>query len=161
MLHDLGELGRVGRVLYEVMGLLEDERKRLEQLYGETPADQCAAGSPRQTLHGIGDLTRGVSDALRYVALALGYVALGLDARADHAVKMARMKPVSVPSGVDRMARPLGASTVRALELIGQLDDFFGGGIGMAVEVTLAAPQATYPPDDWEAYQRQQMNRPD
>jgi hypothetical protein len=27
--------------------------------------------------------------------------------------------------------------------------------------VALAAPQATYPPDDWAEYHRQQLNRPD
>ncbi|MWA07661.1 hypothetical protein E5671_45180 [Streptomyces sp. BA2] len=160
MIHDLTELGRVGRVLNEVLKLLAGEQKRLEQQHGPRYGDS-SAGSPGQTLHGIGELTSGVHDALKHVALATGYISLGLDARADHAVGLARMKPVGVPSGVDRMARPLSDATVGALEMIRDLSEFFDGDFGLAIDVALAAPQATYPPEDWAAYQQQQRDRPE
>lgn len=160
MKHDLSELGHAGRVLAQALELLVSERGRLEQQYGPDPGGDYAAGSPRQTLHGLTDLDGGVRKALEYVALAVGYISLGMDRRADHAVKMARMRPVGVPSGVDRMARPLGEGTVRALEMIRDLHDFFDGDIGLAVDIALAAPQATYPPEDWAEYQRQSRERP-
>lgn len=161
MLHDLGELGRVGRALSAALALLESERARLERHYGETPYGDCEAGGARQTLLGIRDLSRGVGDALRYVALGVGYVSLGLDERADHAVRMARMRPVGVPSGLDRMARPLGADTVRAMELVRDLGDFFAGDVALAVEVAFAAPRATYPPEDWASYGRRSVDPSD
>ncbi|MFD9075237.1 hypothetical protein [Streptomyces lasiicapitis] len=160
MIHDLTELSRAGRVLSEALALLKGERERLEQQHERVRDGDHSAGSPQQTLHGLRDLSTGVSTALEHVALAAGFISLGLDSRADHAVKMARMKPVGVPSGLDRMARPLGEATVRALEMIRGLDGFFGGDLGLAVDVALAAPQATYPPQDWAEYERQQRHRP-
>jgi hypothetical protein len=35
-----------------------------------------------------------------------------------HAMEMACLKPVEIPSATDRMARPLGEATVRALGLL-------------------------------------------
>ncbi|MEV8023087.1 hypothetical protein AB0O76_43740 [Streptomyces sp. NPDC086554] len=161
MIHDLTELGRVGRALSEVLDLLKSEQQRLEQQHGQDRYREGTAGSPRQTLHGIGQLCSGVGDVLKHVALAAGYISLGLDEGADNEVELARMKPVGVPSGVDRMVRPLGESTVRALQILRDLDGFFDTELGLAIEVALAAPQATYPPDDWAAYQRQQRERPE
>lgn len=162
MIHDLTELGHAGRVLNEALALLEGERQRLEQQYGRPlRAEDASAGSPMQTMQGIQELANGVQGKLEQVALAAGYITLSLDERADHRVKMARRKPLGVPSGADRMARPLGEATVRALEMIRDLNGFFLGNIGLEIDVTLAAPQATYPPDDWQAYSRQRRNRPE
>ncbi|QCX74018.1 hypothetical protein C9F11_01575 [Streptomyces sp. YIM 121038] len=161
MKHDLGELGRVGRLLSEVLGLLEGERRRLEERYGPNPGGDHSAGGPMQTMHGIRDLCEGVRRALKGVALGVGYISLGLDAEADHAVRMVRKGMLAVPSGVDRMARPLGEDVVRALERLRDLDGFFDGDLALEVDVALAAPQATYPPDDWAEYDRQRRTRPD
>ncbi|MFD4791287.1 hypothetical protein ACFWN1_30445 [Streptomyces sp. NPDC058459] len=68
------------------------------------------------------------------------------------------MSPVAFPSGADRMARPLGEAVVRALELVRDLG-FFDAELAIAIDVALAAPQATYPPDDWNAYTRERMRR--
>ncbi|GAA2734095.1 hypothetical protein [Streptomyces nogalater] len=157
MFHDMTELVRIGRVLEEAHSLLAGERKRLERQYGPTRYD-AVAGSPAQTLHGAADLAGAMSTALKQVALAVGYSVLGLDDRAERTLKVARMKPVSFPSGADRMARPLGEATVRAMELVRDLG-FFDEETAIAVDVALAAPQATYPPADWDAYTREQLDR--
>ncbi|CAL9280817.1 hypothetical protein [Streptomyces sp. SudanB182_2057] len=154
MSHDLTELARVGRVLEEAHALLETDRERLEQQHGPTPYD-AIAGSPAQTLHGITDLSRSMSTALEQLALAAGYLALGLDARGTRALALARREPLSFPSGADRMARPLGEATVQAMELIRDLG-FFPEETAIAIDVALAAPQATYPPADWSTYHRQE-----
>ncbi|MGW5332768.1 hypothetical protein [Streptomyces bauhiniae] len=155
---DLSELVRVGGVMEEAHALLEAERERLEQRPRGRAVSDIAAGSPAQTLHGIRDMAGAMAQARQQVALAAGYSVLGLDHRADHALKMARMNPVSFPSGADRMARPLGEGTVRALELIRDLG-FYSAEVTVAIDVALAAPQATYPPDDWDAWTRERMQR--
>ncbi|MFJ2736165.1 hypothetical protein [Streptomyces sp. NPDC087317] len=140
-------LVHAGRVLNEALALLESDRKRLEQQYGgPAPSGDGTAGSPMQTLYGTVLLAANTRDHLKWVALAAGYTSLGLDERADHAMEMACLKPVDIPSGTNRMARPLGEATVRALELLRDLDDFFGWGIKLAINAALAAPQATFPP---------------
>ncbi|MYX40711.1 hypothetical protein GTW59_06380 [Streptomyces sp. SID89] len=154
---DLTELAHVARVLEEAHTLLKAECERLEQLYGPTPKQEVTAGSPMQTLHGIRDLEMSMASAIKQVALAAGYTALGLD-RTEHALAMARRPPVSFPSGADRMARPLGEDTVRALEMIRDLG-YFDGDTAVAIDVALAAPEATYPPDDWDAWAREQRWR--
>ncbi|CAL9518922.1 hypothetical protein [Streptomyces sp. enrichment culture] len=158
MPHDLTELARVGGVLEEAHSLLESEHERLRQQYGPRPHGDASAGSPMQTLHGVTYLSNAVSESLKWVALAAGYSVLGLEDRADHALARARMEPVGFPSSADRMARPLGAGTVRALELVRDLG-FFEGDIAVAVDVALAAPQATYPPADWSAYAEERQRR--
>jgi hypothetical protein len=116
MIYDVNELGRIGRVLHEALGLLENEQKRLEQQHGgPLPHGERTAGSPMQTLYGVGLLAEDVRRQLKWVALAAGYISLGMDKLASHVVEVARLKPVSVPSGTDRMARPLGGATVQAL----------------------------------------------
>ncbi|CAL9609608.1 MULTISPECIES: hypothetical protein [unclassified Streptomyces] len=150
---DLTELARVGRVLEEAHTLLEGERKRLERQYGPRPYGDVGAGSPMQTLQGVTYLSNAMAEALKWVALAAGHSVLGLDHRADHALRMAEMSPVGFPSGADRMARPLGEATVRAMELVRDLG-FFPGEFAIAVDVALAAPQATYPPADWSDFGR-------
>ncbi|MFC8076415.1 hypothetical protein ACFUN8_12865 [Streptomyces sp. NPDC057307] len=149
MSDDAAELRRVGRVLDEARSLLESERKRLGQQHRPGSSNDGTAGSAAQTLLGVGELSEGVNSALKWVALAAGYSAIGLDRRADHATGMARMKPVGFPFGAERMARPLGEDTVRAMELIRDLD-YFPGEVGIAIDVALAAPQATYPPASWD-----------
>ncbi|MFC8829811.1 hypothetical protein ACFT9I_31275 [Streptomyces sp. NPDC057137] len=160
MSDDLTELRRVGRVLDEARALLESERKRLGLQQGPRSSRDGTAGSAAQTLLGAGELSDGVNSALKWVALAAGYSAIGLDRRADHALGMARMKPVGFPFGADRMSRPLGEDTVRAMELVRDLD-FFPGEVGIAVDVALAAPQATYPPASWDLDLQQQRGRSD
>ncbi|MEU6445019.1 hypothetical protein [Streptomyces sp. NPDC047046] len=144
---DLDELARAGRVLNEVLALLESDRERLEQQYGGPPlSGGGSAGSPMQTWSGTVGLASSTRNHLKWVALAAGYTSLGLDERADHAMEMACLKPVQIPSGADRIARPLGQATVRALELLRDLDDLFGWDIKLAIDAALAAPEATYPP---------------
>lgn len=145
MIHDLDELAHAGRVLNEALALLESDRKRLEQQYGTAPSGGGTAGSPMQTQYGTVLLAANTRDKLKWVALAAGYTSLGLAERADHAMEMARLKPVDIPSATNRMARPLGEATVRALELLRDLDDFFGWDIKPAIDAALAAPQATFP----------------
>ncbi|MFH9657066.1 hypothetical protein ACH4NF_01900 [Streptomyces sp. NPDC017248] len=156
MSHDLTELARVAHALEEAHSLLETERRHLQQQHGPTPYD-AIAGSPAQTLHGVTDLARAMSTALEQVVMAAGYCVLGLGDRADRALALAR-NPVSFPSGADRMARPLGEATVGAMELVRDLG-FFDTETTIAIEVALAAPQATYPPTDWSAHQRQKRAR--
>ncbi|MER7915666.1 MULTISPECIES: hypothetical protein [unclassified Streptomyces] len=151
---DLAELTRFGRALEEAHALLETDRKRLEQQCERNSYADATAGSPTQTLYGVTLLSGAMSQALTRVALAAGYTSLGMDRRAEHELVTARMYPVGFPSGADRMARPLGEATVRAMELIRDLG-FFEAEISIAVDVALAAPQATYPPADWDAYGRQ------
>ncbi|MDX2557651.1 hypothetical protein [Streptomyces stelliscabiei] len=147
MIHDLDELGRTGCVLNEALALLESDRKRLEQQHGgSAPSGDGTAGSPMQTLYGTVLLAASTRDKLKWVALAAGYTSLGLDERADHAMEMACHKPVEIPSATDRIARPLGEATVRALELLRDLEDSLGWGIKPAIDAALAAPQATFPP---------------
>ncbi|WP_329625971.1 hypothetical protein OG357_38710 (plasmid) [Streptomyces sp. NBC_01255] len=64
-------------------------------------------------------------------------------------------QPLCVPSGTNRMARPLGEDTVRALQLLRELDDFFDDDFAAEIDEALAAPQATYPPTDWDAYHKE------
>ena len=146
MSHDLNELARTGRVLNEALALLESDRKRLEQQHGPAPSGDGAAGSPMQTLYTTVLLAAHTRDHLKWVALAAGYTTLGLDERADHAMEVACLKPADIPSATDRIARPLGEATVRALELLRDLGDFFGWDIKLAIDAALAAPQATFPP---------------
>uniref|UniRef100_UPI002F907E0B hypothetical protein n=1 Tax=Streptomyces sp. NBC_01562 TaxID=2975879 RepID=UPI002F907E0B len=146
MIHDLNELARTGRVLNEVLVLLESDRKRLEQQHGPAPSGDGTGGSPMQTLYGTVLLAANTRDHLKWVALAAGYTSLGLAERAEHAMEMACLKPVDIPSATDRMARPLGEATVRALELLRELDGIFGWDMKLAIDAALAAPQATFPP---------------
>ncbi|MFE7045153.1 hypothetical protein ACFU9X_38775 [Streptomyces atratus] len=99
-----------------------------------------------QTLHGTVLLAASTRKHLKWVALAAGYTSLGLGERADHAMEMACLKPVDIPSAANRMARPLGEATVRALEMLRDLDDSFGWDSKLAIDAALAAPQATFPP---------------
>ncbi|MER6915059.1 hypothetical protein ABT354_25570 [Streptomyces sp. NPDC000594] len=156
---DLAELARIGRVLQEARSLLRSELARLEEQYGPSPGgDITDAGSPQQTLLGIRDMSHGLSGTFEKIVLAAGYAALGYTREADRALESARLKPMCVPSGADRMARPLGEATVQALEMIRDLA-FFPGETAIAIDVALAAPQATYPPEDWSAYAREKMWR--
>ncbi|MFF8607184.1 hypothetical protein ACF06X_14710 [Streptomyces sp. NPDC015346] len=45
---------------------------------------------------------------------------------------------------------------MRALHMVRELNGFFDGDIGPKIDEALAAPQATYPPTDWDAYHREQ-----
>ncbi|MGW1607607.1 hypothetical protein ACWCQV_43140, partial [Streptomyces eurythermus] len=98
--------------------------------------------------------------ALEQLALAAGYLALGLEERGTRGLALARREPLSFPSGADRMARPLGEATVQAMELIRDLG-FFPEETSIAIDVALAAPQATYPPADWSTYHRQERTWPE
>lgn len=155
---DLPELERVAHALEEAHVLLESDRKRLEEQPRTSALAETAAGSPAQTLRGVRDLSEEMAKTRQQLALAAGYSVLGFDDRADHTLHMARKYLVSFPSGADRMARPLGEATVRALELIRDLG-FFSAEVSVAIDVALAAPQATYPPADWDAWMRERMQR--
>ncbi|MFF3313614.1 hypothetical protein [Streptomyces sp. NPDC002952] len=154
MPQDSAELARIARALEEARSLLSREVDRLAREYGTVTGGETVAGSPKQTLSGITGLVNALGSTLQWIVLAAGYSALGMDERADHAYAMAREHPVNFPGAADRMARPLGEATVRALELIRDLG-FFDREITVAIEVALAAPQATYPPADWNAYYAQ------
>ncbi|MEW2317687.1 hypothetical protein [Streptomyces bauhiniae] len=155
---DLPELERVAHALEEAHVLLESDRKRLEEQPRTSTLADTAAGSPAQTLRGVRDLSEEMAKTRKQVALAAGYSVLGFDDRADHMLNMARKYLVSFPSGADRMARPLGEATVRAMELIRDLG-FFAAEVSIAIDVALAAPQATYPPADWDAWMRERRQR--
>lgn len=149
---DLTELARVAHVLEEALALLKTEHARLAQQHSSAVHDH-SAGSPLQTLTGARELSGALSEALKRVVLAAGYSALGLDRLHGHTLEMARKKPVAFPFGAERMARPLGGATVRALEMIRDLD-FFDGDIGTEIDAILASPQATYPPADWDTFRQ-------
>ncbi|EST18117.1 hypothetical protein [Streptomyces niveus] len=152
------DLRHVGRVLDEAHSLLVSEQTRLKEQYGSTRSDDSVAGGPQQTMQGIHALAGSVGDALKRISLAVGFKALGLDVRAERAMVTARMRPVSLPAGAERMARPLGEDTVRALEMIRDLG-FFPAEVAVEIDVVLAAPEATYPPADWAAYDRDRASR--
>ncbi|MEU1502906.1 hypothetical protein [Streptomyces sp. NPDC005732] len=151
MPHDPAQLSRIARALDEAHSLLSQETDRLAREYGSVTGDETVAGSPKQTLNGITGLSNALANTLQGVVLAAGYSAIGMTKRADHAYSMAQRHPVSFPGAADRMARPLGEATVRALELIRDLG-FFDREVTVAIEAALAAPQATYPPADWNTY---------
>ncbi|MBV2358107.1 hypothetical protein KUM39_27820 [Streptomyces sp. J2-1] len=157
---DLIKLTRVANTLEEAYGLLTTEGERLSAEYGPRPEGGMVAGDPSQTLQGVSDMSRGLTDALKRLVLAVGYSSLGMHRKADHELRMAQAEPLCFPSGADRMARPLGQDTVRAMELIRDLD-FFSRDVSIAIDVALAAPQATYPPADWKEYMREQRARSD
>ncbi|MEV6418563.1 hypothetical protein [Streptomyces sp. NPDC051662] len=148
MAADVSELVRVLQAMDHAVKLLREEDTRLHELLGRQRGEDMSAGSPQQTLIGIGELRNGAVESAERIALAIGYATAGLD-RAASAAKWARRKPITLPSGTERMARPLGERTVRALELVRDASAFFDGDLATAIDVCLAAPQATYPPRDW------------
>ncbi|MGW1334631.1 hypothetical protein ACWD7B_10180 [Streptomyces rubiginosohelvolus] len=157
--HDVDELRDVAMVLNEVLALLKSEEKRLaEHRAGRERDHDDSAGSPGQTVIGLGEMTRGLREKLDGLALYAGFTALGLEKRAEGERRRLRMEPRCVPSGTNRMARPLSESTVQALQLLRELDTFFAGGFADRIDQALAAPRATYPPADWEAYRRQERS---
>lgn len=159
MSETIEELVAVARVMDRAASLLGQEEARLQEFYGQvSPHHGHEAGGPAQTLRGIGDLHSAARESVERLARAIGYLAAGLDRPAERAVRLARAEPISLPSGADRMARPLGERTVQALEMVRDLD-FYPARLATEIEVCLAAPQATYPPDDWNAYQRSRMYR--
>ncbi|MEV1010497.1 hypothetical protein [Streptomyces sp. NPDC049881] len=141
------------RALESAVRLLGEEQQRLDELHGRPAAYDRSAGGPQQTLTGIRELHSAAARAAEALARAVGYRAAGLDRAAARAEEQASARPAGLPGGVDRMARPLGERTVEALALIRDLS-WFGPEVGVEIDVCLAAPQATYPPDDWDAYQR-------
>ncbi|MEV5583896.1 hypothetical protein AB0L39_35770 [Streptomyces parvus] len=156
--YDLDELWHVAGILNEALALLKGEEKRLvehragrEREYGSGDG----AGSSGQTLIGLGEMTTGLRASIDGLALYAGFTALGLEKRAEGEGGRLRLEPRCVPSGTNRMARPLSEATVRALQLLRELDTFFAGGFADRIDEALAAPRATYPPADWEAYRRQ------
>ncbi|MGW0735707.1 hypothetical protein [Streptomyces sp. NPDC002851] len=160
MAETIDELVAVIRVMARAKDLLAEEEERLRDLYADAPREDGArAGGPGQTLHGIHDLHSSAEESVQRLARAIGFLTAGLDEQADRALRQARFQPLCIPSGTDRMARPLGERTVAALELVRDIGHFFQGTIGVEIDVCLAAPEATWPPADWEAYQRDRMRR--
>ncbi|WP_411084675.1 hypothetical protein [Streptomyces sp. cmx-18-6] len=155
MNHDLEELRRVGRTLNEVLALLKGEDQRLtQQLAGQEYDLGSTAGSPRQTVIGLGEMISGVRKSLDGIASYAGFDALGLERQAAFERGRLHDEPLCVPSGTNRMARPLGEATVQALRLLRELDSFFKGDFAARIDKALAAPRATYPPTDWVAYNK-------
>ncbi|MFC7307257.1 hypothetical protein ACFQVC_23910 [Streptomyces monticola] len=150
----VAELVSVLQVITQVEKLLDEEQEHLGAVYGSARhAEQIRAGSPPQTLIGIRELHDAARDKRTHLATAIGYLVAGLDDHIEPALRTARFRPLGLPSGIDRMARPLGERTVRALELVKSIADFFDGDVGMHIEVCLAASAPTYPPKDWTSYQ--------
>lgn len=150
------DLARAGRVLREALTLLNSERERVERQYQGQVRDSLVAGSPEQTRIGLHGMVNAARKQLEAVAQYVGYIALGLEEDADRTRERAHYK-LLLRGDMARMARPLGPDMVRALELLRGLNDFFTDGEDFAAEVdeALAAPQATYPPTDWDAYNRE------
>ncbi|MFI5877369.1 hypothetical protein ACIBAH_34060 [Streptomyces sp. NPDC051445] len=146
MIHNLKELGRAGHVLNEALALLESDLERLEQQHGPVPNGDGTAGSALQTLYGTTLLTAYAREQLKWVALVAGFASLGMGERADYAMKMACLNPMDIPSAANRMARPLSGATVRALDIIRDLDDFFGWDIRLLIDEVLAASHSTFLP---------------
>ncbi|MFE9459153.1 hypothetical protein [Streptomyces californicus] len=150
--HDLDELRRIGGILSEALALLDGEHQRLSDLQDGRRDWDSVAGGPRQTLLGLGEMVGGVRDSINHIALHVGFATLGMEKRAVLSRGRLRMEPLCVPSGADRMARPLGEATVKALLLLRELDGFYAVDFGARIDRALAAPEATYPPADWDAY---------
>ncbi|MFE4368142.1 hypothetical protein ACFRMN_07840 [Streptomyces sp. NPDC056835] len=148
MAADVSELVRVLKAMDHAVRLLREEDTHLHEVLGSQRGEDMSAGSPQQTLIGIGELRNGALESAERIALAIGYATAGLD-KAAKAIKWARRKPITLPSGTERMARPLGERTVRALETVRDASAFFDGDIAAEIDVCLAAPGATYPPQDW------------
>ncbi|MFK0132435.1 hypothetical protein ACIQRZ_19035 [Streptomyces rubiginosohelvolus] len=157
--HDVDELRDVAAVLNEALALLKSEEHRLaEHQAGREREYGSGAGSPAQTVIGLGEMTTGLRASIDALALYAGFTALGLEKQAEGERRRLRLEPRCVPSGTNRMARPLSESTVQALQLLRELDTFFAGGFADRIDQALAAPRATYPPADWEAYRRQERS---
>ncbi|MCX4545549.1 hypothetical protein [Streptomyces sp. NBC_01565] len=102
-----------------------------------------AAGSPVQTLQGADDMHRGSGQFLDDLALALGYATAGLAEQAHRQRERAAQGFVGL-SGADRMARPLPAPTVEALELLRGLE-LLTSEFRDRITGALEAEAATYP----------------
>ncbi|MFD7421994.1 hypothetical protein ACFV6M_16320 [Streptomyces californicus] len=152
--HDLDELRRIGGILSEALALLDGEHQRLSDLYDGKGDWDSVAGGPRQTILGLGEMVGGVRESINHIALHVGFTVLGMEKRAVFSRGRLQMEPLCVPSGTDRMARPLGEATVKALLLLRELDGFYADDFGGRIDRALAAPEATYPPSDWDAYAR-------
>ncbi|PVE11862.1 hypothetical protein [Streptomyces scopuliridis] len=159
MAADVSELVAVIRVLDRAAKLLGEESEHLSGLYGTPSAHGLEAGGPAQTLLGIAELHSAMKKSVEDLATAIGYATAGMDGVARRAVKSARMGPIGMPSGADRMARPLGDRTVQALETVRDIGGFFERDIATEIDICLAAPQATYPPKDWSTYRGRQHAR--
>ncbi|MYW70106.1 hypothetical protein GTY65_39535 [Streptomyces sp. SID8379] len=164
MVDDRRDLAEAGRILARVRDLLGQEEKLLRDEFGDVRrSGDHSAGSPAQTLQGINQMHNCAQDALQGIAVALGYIELGMEDEARRWTARARRTPVGIPSGAERMRRPLGASTIEALELARtHLGGFFRTEAwAMSVDIVLLSPQATYPPDDWREYDRRHLHKPE
>ncbi|MFE4533738.1 hypothetical protein ACFRKB_01545 [Streptomyces scopuliridis] len=159
MAEDVAELVAVIRVLDRAARLLGEESEHLSGVYGTPPAHGLEAGGPAQTLLGIAELHSAMRKSVEDLATAIGYATAGMDRAASRSVKSARLGPIGLPSGADRMARPLGERTVRALETVRDIGTFFERDLATEIDICLAAPQATYPPEDWSTYRGRQHAR--
>ncbi|WP_411078379.1 hypothetical protein [Streptomyces sp. cmx-10-25] len=160
MSHDPEDLGRVARVLNEALVLFQKEHERLKHQYREQANEGSGiAGGPRQTILGIERLVGTVRDRLDALALYAGYAAFGINDLASRARERSHDRYLSTAEGADRMARPLGEDTVRALQLLHTLGDFLGDDTISDIDRILAAPQATYPPTDWDAYHKEEKRK--
>ncbi|WP_129837755.1 hypothetical protein [Streptomyces sp. RFCAC02] len=148
----MAEIDTMVKVLHTLESAAEiftEEEQRLRRLHGEPHDGEATAGSPQQTLIGIRSMVSSTRHAAKAVATAIGYTLAGSEER-TRAVAVARTKPICVPSGLDRMGRPIGPRTVQALRIMQTVSEWFeDNDLGTEIEVCLAAPDATYPPSSW------------
>ncbi|MFE4872300.1 hypothetical protein [Streptomyces sp. NPDC056682] len=156
---EIDELVVIMRAMQRIKELLAEEDQELRAGYGKIP-NESSAGGPSQTLLGLQELTSAAEQTMTSLATAIGFTVAGMTARAENRIRSARHL-VGFPGGASRMARPLGSRVVEALELALSLDEFYHRPLGTEIEAALAAPEPTWPPDDWAAYDRSRMTRPE
>ncbi|WP_327369030.1 hypothetical protein [Streptomyces sp. NBC_01217] len=160
MSEDVEQMVAALRVLDRAGKLFREEAEHLRDVYGRTAGGDTAAGGPSQTLIGIRELQSAAERSVEELARAIGYTVAGQESAARRATGLARHRPIGIPSGADRMARPLGERTVQGLELVKGIEGFFSEDVATVIDISLAAPEATWPPADWEAFARESTNRP-
>lgn len=155
---DTEGLGAVLRTLLQVQELFEQDHEELLHEWngsGEWLAYNMTCG-------GTAQLAGNVRRAADRLVQALGFAAVGLEDRARTRLRAARAHH-PVGNGLDRLARPLRPRTVEGLNLLAEVGDFFEPWLGQdtktVIEAGLRAPAPTWPPADWNAYQREEQRQ--
>ncbi|MFD6184689.1 hypothetical protein [Streptomyces goshikiensis] len=140
---DTAELVAAVNTVERARHLLGEARDVLGGAGVSRDQEWTAAGSPVQTLQGADDMHRGSGQFLDDLALALGYATAGLGEQALRQRERAGQGFLGL-SGADRMARPLPAPTVEALELLRGLE-LLAPEFRERITGALEAEAATYP----------------